>query len=203
MNSPFDPEPEAIPPGWYPTPDGSQHYWDGRAWLALPAPDAPASATKKKILFGAIGVLVAAGITAGALTAKSAHDDNVRSAAIASSSSVSAASSSRAAASSAAAAASAANTERYLRESSVSEIESSIKKLAQDHANSGFIDGPVLGVSCDPVAGGSTDDLTARTTVFECFVATQRLAGGESRGYKYHATMNWSTGNYTYGFGAP
>lgn len=27
-----------VPAGWYPTPDGTQHYWDGVQWTALPSP---------------------------------------------------------------------------------------------------------------------------------------------------------------------
>jgi hypothetical protein len=39
------------------------------------------------------------------------------------------------------------------------------------HAADGIIDGPILEVTCSPVGGGSTDDLSEQTTVFECFVA--------------------------------
>ncbi|WP_445170905.1 hypothetical protein ACTXG7_11255 [Mycolicibacterium sp. Dal123E01] len=78
-----------------------------------------------------------------------------------------------------------------------------MKSMAEQHASKGLIDGPILSVSCDPVGGGSTDDLNAKTTVFECFAATKDNGDGTSSGFKYHATMNWDTGNYTYGFGAP
>ena len=75
--------------------------------------------------------------------------------------------------------------------------------MAEKHVGDGLFDGPVLSVSCDPVGGGSTDDLTAKTTVFECFAATKDNGDGTLSGMKYHATMNWDTGEYTYGFGAP
>ena len=35
------------------------------------------------------------------------------------------------------------------------------------------------------------DDLTAKTTVFECFSATKDNGDGTMSGRKYHATMNW------------
>jgi len=90
-----------------------------------------------------------------------------------------------------------------LREESVSGIEKSIKKMANGHDKTGFIDGPVLKVSCNPVAGGSVDDLSEKTTVFQCFVATKKNKDGSSNGYYYNATMNWTSGEYTYGYGEP
>ncbi len=75
--------------------------------------------------------------------------------------------------------------------------------MAQKHVEDGLFDGPVLSVSCDPVGGGSTDDLTAKTTIFECFAATKDNGDGTMSGHKYHATVNWDTGQYTYGLGTP
>ncbi|MET0694753.1 MAG: hypothetical protein ABWY56_12545, partial [Propionibacteriaceae bacterium] len=60
---------------------------------------------------------------------------------------------------------------------------------------------PVISVSCDPVAGGSVNDLDEKTTAFQCFVANEENDDGTLSGYYYHATMNWGTGSYTYGFG--
>lgn len=54
-----------------------------------------------------------------------------------------------------------------------------------------------------PVGGGSTDDLTETTTVFECFAANEDNGDGTMSGCKYHATMNWSTSEFTYGLGKP
>ncbi|GES35294.1 hypothetical protein RAJCM14343_0541 [Rhodococcus aetherivorans] len=96
-----------------------------------------------------------------------------------------------------------AEAERSMRRVSVTQIEASIKQMAEKHANSSIIDGPILSVSCSPVGGGSIDDLTEMTTIFECFAATKDNGDGTMSGYKYHATMNWSTGSFTYGFGAP
>lgn len=95
------------------------------------------------------------------------------------------------------------DAERAARQLSVVNIESSVEEMANEHVGKGMFDGPVLDVKCSPVNGGSTDNLTETTTVFECFVATEDVGDGRMRGYKYHATMNWSSGEYTYGFGAP
>jgi len=91
--------------------------------------------------------------------------------------------------------------ERLARKESVSEIEKSIKKMARKHVREGIIDGPVIRVSCDPVAGGSVEDLSEKTTVFQCFMANKDNKDGTMSGHYYHATMNWGTGSYTYGFG--
>jgi hypothetical protein len=93
--------------------------------------------------------------------------------------------------------------ERESRTSAIDEIEGSIKGMAETHVAEGLIDGPIISVSCDPVDGGSTDDLTQRTTVFQCFAATTDNGDGSFSGHYYNATMNWDSGEYTYGFGAP
>ncbi|MDV7353472.1 DUF2510 domain-containing protein [Rhodococcus oxybenzonivorans] len=95
------------------------------------------------------------------------------------------------------------DAERASRAASVPAIEASIKTMADEHAGKGLIDGSIISVTCSPVSGGSTDDLTESTTVFECFAATQDNGDGTKSGYKYHETMNWTTGKATYGLGAP
>jgi hypothetical protein len=45
--------------------------------------------------------------------------------------------------------------------------------------------------------------LSQLTTVFECFVADKDNKDGTQSGYYFNATMNWSTGSYTYGLGKP
>jgi hypothetical protein len=91
--------------------------------------------------------------------------------------------------------------ERLVRKESVAEVERSIKKMARKHVREGIIKGPVIRVSCDPVAGGSVEDLSEKTTVFQCFMANKDNKDGTMSGHYYHATMNWGTGSYTYGFG--
>lgn len=94
------------------------------------------------------------------------------------------------------------DAERQNREHAVSDIEDSVGVMAEEHVDDGMIDGPVLDVTCSPVAGGSLDDLTEATTVFDCFVVTEELDDGRARGITYNATMNWDSGEYTYGLGA-
>ncbi|WP_225735841.1 DUF2510 domain-containing protein [Gulosibacter chungangensis] len=91
--------------------------------------------------------------------------------------------------------------EREFRREQVAFIESRIQSMAEEHAAEGYIDGPIIDVSCAPTNGGSTDDLTAKTTVFECFVANEDNGDGTMRGHYYNATMNWTDGTFTYGMG--
>ncbi|MCP4513041.1 MAG: DUF2510 domain-containing protein [Fuerstiella sp.] len=90
---------------------------------------------------------------------------------------------------------------RFQRTMTVSEIESSITKMAKGHVSDGVLSGPILNSQCSPVAGGSLDDLTEQTTKFSCLAVNEKLTGGRVRGYTYHAVMNWDTGKYTYGLG--
>ncbi|UYP18749.1 DUF2510 domain-containing protein [Rhodococcus sp. Z13] len=189
--------------GWYPDPNGGQRFWDGSSWLDLPDPDSSGEPErrfpKKQILVIVLVLLVAA--ICGAVGWKIDHDAEI--------------------AAQVAAAEEAAQreaerleaerkaqeledeTERRARAATVTNIETSIEEMANEHVNKGMFDGPILSVTCSPVNGGSTDDLTETTTVFECFVGTEDVGGGRMRGYKYHATMNWTSGEFTYGFGAP
>ena len=91
--------------------------------------------------------------------------------------------------------------DRAVRAATVKDIEASVLKMAKKHASSGAIDGPIKSVSCVPVAGGSVDDLTEKTTKFECFAVNKDNGDGTSSGYYYNATINWDSGSYTYGLG--
>jgi len=184
--------------------------------LALPDPDdetaAPqavatgsaektADRKKKVVVASAVAaIIVAAGVIG--LLIKNSHDTDLRNA-------MSASSSSKAAAARSAANAEADRVrretaaERAERAASVPELEQAVKDMAEEHIAKGLFDGPALSVSCVPVDGGSTDDLDVKTTVFECFAATKDNGDGTLSGRKYHATMNWTTGEYTYGYGAP
>jgi Tfp pilus assembly protein PilE len=88
------------------------------------------------------------------------------------------------------------------RKSSVSEIESSVKQMATQQAATGLFAGPIISVTCTPAAGSSLDDLDQATTDFGCFAATKDNGDGTLSGYNYHATMDWGSGQFTYGFGA-
>jgi hypothetical protein len=211
----------STPAGWYPTLTGEQQYWDGEKWLAIPPPPVSASPSTgmrtpettpnrrslvKWALIAGAGVLLL-GLIAGGLAWKSSHDSHVAAAAAAAAAEKAATQSreqqQREAAAASAAKASQDDAERASRRAQVTEIEASVKKLAEQHVSKAVIQGPIISVTCDPVAGGSTDDLTQQTTVFKCFVANKDNGDGTMNGYNYNATMNWSTGSYTYGFGTP
>ncbi|WP_231868868.1 DUF2510 domain-containing protein [Rhodococcus opacus] len=201
------------PAGWYPDPSGGQRYWDGAKWLDLPDPSPKLEAagkTKRLPKKWAIGALVALVlICAGGATWKLMHDARVAAAEDAAIKLAAQEEADRVAAENARRAEAQAaqqkrdNAERASREAAVTEIETSVKTMAEGHVAKGLIDGSVISVSCSPVSGGSTDDLTETTTVFECFTATKDNGDGTMSGFKYHATMNWTSGEFTYGMGAP
>lgn len=142
-----------------------------------------------------IVLLIAAGVTA-TLVKRSNDKTEARNKA-------EAASSSSAQAEAVAAQEKALAAKRLERKLMLVQVEGSIKTMAEKHVANGLFDGPILSASCDPVGGGSTDDLTAKTTIFDCFAATTDNGDGTLSGRKYHATVNWDTGNFTYGLGAP
>lgn len=210
-------EPSGAPPGWYPTPDGSQQYWDGQQWLAIPPPDTPVDAhppKRTRILVTVIGVLVLAGVVGGGLGLLYLDREADRAAAAQAAAEAESARAAEQASAEAAEQASAEaaareqesrdEQERELREAMVPEIEASVLTMAEEHIEEGLLDATeVLSVVCSPVAGGSVGDLDQETTVFECFVATEDNGDGTMTGFGYNATMNWTTGSYTYAFGDP
>lgn len=216
-------------PGWYPTPTGGRRYWDGVAWVDLPDPDtesqsagvAPGTPKRSRlkwalasaglILVLAVGGTVAAVVISDAREAESAAELAAAAAAEEAAAAEQVLAEQEAAEEAAAreesealeAEQAAQQAERDRRERLVPEIEDSIQEMAEGHVDEGIVDGPVLEVGCSPVSGGSMEDLSQQTTVFECFVATEENDNGTYTGYYYNATMNWSTGRYTYGFGQP
>ncbi len=207
--------------GWYPTPSGEQRYWDGEQWLELPAPpdvapssprpqegnSQPQNRRLRKWVLIAGSAILALGLIAGGIAWKIADEERQAQAAAQAAAEQAAAEASEEQARKEAAAAAAQEradeAERASRLASIPEIEASVKTMAEDHAADGIIDGPIIEVTCSPVGGGSTDDLTQQTTVFKCFAAYKDNGDGTMSGYTYNATMNWSTGSYTYGLGAP
>lgn len=209
----MDPEtPAPTPAGWYPGPDGVQRYWDGAKWLSITPPAAsPLDSTKprrgkKLAVIGAVaGGLLILGAGGTAFAVNAAHE---RAAAEAAEAAARQQADEKAAAEAAAAEEAAAqqaadDAEREQREESVGGIEASVKKMAKGHVKDDIIDGPIIDVTCSPVAGGSLDDLLQTTTKFSCFVANEDNGDGTMNGYTYNATMNWESGEYTYGFGEP
>ena len=88
--------------------------------------------------------------------------------------------------------------DRRERRSVVKQMQASITKDAKEDVDSGTLDGPIYYSSCDPLGGGSQDDLTALTTTYECVAVNEKLKGGNVRGYVYSATANWNEGSYSW-----
>jgi uncharacterized protein HemX len=79
--------PPAAPAGWYPSPEGGQRYWDGKNWLAIPAPNlnsaqtqrqshnsAPNKVQRRGWIVAVVAILALAGLCVGGYAAKNAHD---------------------------------------------------------------------------------------------------------------------------------
>lgn len=206
-------------PGWYPTPDGEKRYWDGYQWLSLPPPTedgGPSRGASRRIwIWGIVVAIVLIGLSIGVVWLIVADRNREQAAAEASAAAVQAEEEASVRAAEEAAEAEAAEEsarqaqeraderEREYRQNAVVEIEESIGTMAEGHILDGLIDGQVLEVNCSPVAGGSLEDLTEQTTVFDCFVSTKDNADGTHSGYSYNSTMNWNTQQFTYGFGSP
>lgn len=207
--------PPATPAGWYPTPSGKQRYWDGIEWTDLPSPEDAAEAESEEsaaavapvarerrrprwrtlVILGVILLALALGGVAWGV--KSSADAAVAHAAVVAKKHAAQVAAQNAAEAKAIAVA----AERAQREAKIPQIEDSVKALATKDVADGILDGPVLDSTCTAVGGGSTSALDGASTVFACFVGTVKNADGTETGYNFNATMNWSTGNYTYGLG--
>lgn len=219
----------STPAGWFPNPTNSEEevYWDGEKWtgdvrpvynlggdLRLPSretddpttpasPPAPAGEQPLKkghttlwiVLAAALVILIAGGVTTGVVVTNNIHAEQVATEKAQAKRLAEARAKNEADAKQAADA-----SERQQRKTTVTQVEASVKKLAEDDIAKGVLDGPVISVACNPVSG-STDDLTDSTTTFDCFVANKDNGDGTNSGYFFNATVNWSTGEYTYGLG--
>jgi membrane protein involved in colicin uptake len=176
----------------------------------------PGHRASKWLIGSIVGVLVLAGVVVGLLLKHSGDQAHARKVAADKSSASVSAASARAAASRSAASASSASAaaaarslaaekraaERALRDEMVREMERSITKDARKDVADGILDGPILSTDCTPTNGGSTDDLSARTTGFSCLAVTSKNASdGTEEGYRFSALMNWSAGTYSWHLG--
>ena len=198
------------PAGWYPTPEGGQRYWDGDAWSNLPAPPgdaAPRPARNRRTVWVVaivVGVVLALGGAAAVVVSNLNASAEAQALEQERKQEQEQAERERQREEAAARAQEEADAlERESRADTVADIEDAVKAMASEHADDEIIDAEPIEVSCSPVNGGSTDDLTEQTTVFSCFVATEDNGDGTMSGYTYHATMNWDSGEYSYGFGQP
>lgn len=199
------------PAGWYPDPKGDLRYWGGSEWLDIPPPDsenAPSASnqkpgnTKKIVLIVVVvvaalvlllGGVVAWKVVSDSQAAKEAEIERIEEERKAEEEREQEERTQEVLD----------DLERRGRGQAVEKIEVSVKEMAEEHVVEGYIDGPILSVRCTPVGGGSTDDLDERSTVFDCFVANEKRDDGTAYGHHYNATMNWDTGDFTYGLGAP
>jgi hypothetical protein len=92
--------------------------------------------------------------------------------------------------------------ERHLRASLIKQMQKSITKDAKERVADGELEGPIYYTSCDPLGGGSVDDLTALTTTFECLAVNEKLGGGQVRGWVFSATANWDEGSWSWRLGS-
>jgi len=81
-------------------------------------------------------------------------------------------------------------------------MQKSITKDAKERVADGELEGPIYYTSCDPLGGGSVDDLTALTTTFECLAVNEKLGGGQVRGWVFSATANWDEGSWSWRLGS-
>lgn len=95
----------------------------------------------------------------------------------------------------------AADAERDERAQLIKQMQKSITKDAREDVSDGVLTGPIFYTSCDPLGGGSIDDLTALTTTFECIAVNEKLDDGGARGYVYSATMNWDEYSWSWRLG--
>jgi hypothetical protein len=79
-------------------------------------------------------------------------------------------------------------------------LESSVTKDAKKTVDDGLFDGPILRTQCD-AAAGSLRDLSANTGTFECTAVNKDNPDGTSEGYRFSATVNYSTGEYRWHLG--
>lgn len=80
-------------------------------------------------------------------------------------------------------------------------MQASITKDAKDRVANGELEGPIYYTSCDPLGGGSVDDLTALTTTFECLAVYEKLDGGQVRGWVFSSTANWDKSSWSWHLG--
>lgn len=194
-----DSAPKAAP-GWYPSPTGGQRYWDGNAWLNIPAPETSTigqstqqtqPVNRKILIGGAALVIVVVGII---MISSNVQQENARQEEIRIQASQQAEEDAAVAREK-----SAAEAETTRRQGLVDDLEVYLNdNVIPDHIQKRLITGSPLGVICDPVAGGSLSDTTEETTAFQCFAQLEDNGNGSYLGRYYDVTYNWTTGHYSW-----
>ena len=91
--------------------------------------------------------------------------------------------------------------EREYRQLLIGKLEKSVTQDAREKVAEGILDGPILFSQCDPLGGGSVDDLTALTTTFDCLAVNERLSGSRVSGWSFSATINWDESSWSWQLG--
>lgn len=91
--------------------------------------------------------------------------------------------------------------EKATRHSIVRQMQASVTKDAKERVQDGVLEGPIFYTTCDPLGGGSTDDLTALTTTFECLAINKKNDDGTVEGWVFSATANWNEGSWSWHLG--
>lgn len=159
----------------------------------------------KRALAAVLALLVAGGVTTGALV-KHHNDDVARKERIAEQRAVAAREAAREAAQRAAAARrakeeAAHRVEVLLRKSLVRSLQRSVTKDAIKDVDAGLLDGPILRSECTPVGGGNVDDTAQHTGRFECMAVNAINDDGTISGYRFSATVNYDDNSYTWHLG--
>jgi hypothetical protein len=202
-----------LPKGFYAGPDGKQRFWDGEEWhesAELPANDAapkkPRHWTReKKLATAGVSLVVIVALAVGGVAiwqqqmAEIAAVEDIRVLELAEAEAAAAAENVRLAAE----AEELRDTERRQqnRREAITEIQADVESMARGHVADGIITGQVISTACTTTGGIALDDISIRSMLFECFVATEDNGDGTQNGFYYHARANWDTGSWTFGLG--
>jgi hypothetical protein len=88
-----------------------------------------------------------------------------------------------------------------LREQLERELESAITKEARERVGDvpgGTPEATVYKTECLRTSGGSSQELSSATGTFQCIAVTNEPPAGNDSGYSYTATVDFSTGKYTW-----
>lgn len=196
-----------LPKGFYTGPDGRERFWDGKEWFdskneSAPSRDKPTLSAKLKALpkrnkiiyFGLAGILI---FTLGISSFVVIQNQNAEAAA----KQLVLEQKEKREAAAAKAEQEDLENRRENRKNAVTEIEASVKTMAEQHVSEGIVDGPIIAVRCTTTGGISIDDISIRSMLFECFASNKDNGDGTMSGVYYHARANWDDGSWTYGLG--
>jgi type II secretory pathway pseudopilin PulG len=203
-----------LPKGFYTGPDGRERFWDGNEWFdsgSEPAAKEPKQSVLKtfqglnrrsKIIISSATAFVLIAIISSSVVVIQNHNAEVAAKQLATQQEQERQSAAAAAATAAAAEAEAdLQNRRDNRKRAVSEIEASVRTMAEKHVSEGLLHGPIISVTCTTTGGVSIEDISIRSTLFECFAANTDNGDGTLSGVYYHARANWDDGTWTYGPG--